>query len=31
MWTRIGLAACFGIGTIVGILMCVLNWEAWLQ
>ena len=30
MWGRIGLAASLGIGVIVGVLLCVLNWERWL-
>jgi hypothetical protein len=27
MWGRIGLGACLGIGILVGVLMCTLNWE----
>ncbi len=27
MWARIGLAVCLGVGVILGIAMCTLNWE----
>jgi hypothetical protein len=29
-WSRAGLAVAFGMGVIVGALMCILNWEAWI-
>jgi hypothetical protein len=30
MWTRVGLGAFFGIGVLVGVALCIFNWEAML-
>jgi hypothetical protein len=27
MWTRAGLAVCLGVGVLVGIALCIFNWE----